>query len=454
MKKIIASIAFFILNSSVFSQVTQQPVPAENQSNVEEETIEPQNTQQEDIQETYNEQTAAGDPDPAGPWLICEIEIDGLINVKKRLVTKQVQAKKNKFYEMEDIQEDMSALSSLGYFDETKVDITKTGSTSKIKGDVQPCHKIAYIVTEIPQIKKINLEGRKKLSKGKVYGAMTLKAKDPFNASTLRQDLIKVKDTYKEKGYISTKVNYKTDNLPDENKVLVTVILDEGPRARVKEVEFEGIDYYPYKKIVGKTKNKPGKVYREEKLPKDKEKISSYYRNRGFHAFEIESQETVFNEEKSEVNIKYLLKEGPKTVFGKTTFSGNTVLTDEELVDAITYKEGKTYKESQFARSMYAIQTDKYGEKGYLKAAINPVYTVTEDNKLDIELDITESDIVYVGDVDVTGFKETTKKYVFTRELLLKEDDVFNLKKMIRSTEKIKNLGFIDMVRPDISNNP
>ena len=50
---------------------------------------------------------AAEELDPNGPWMICNISVDGLKNIRKRTVTKAAHAKKGELYERMTITEDV-----------------------------------------------------------------------------------------------------------------------------------------------------------------------------------------------------------------------------------------------------------------------------------------------------------------------------------------------------------
>jgi outer membrane protein insertion porin family len=71
---------------------------------------------------------------------------------------------------------------------------------------------------------------------------------------------------------------------------------------------------------------------------------------------------------------------------------------------------------------------EKYANKGYLRAEINPVKTLDEKtSELNINFDITENNIVFIDNIDITG-NESTKTYVFSRELTIKEGQIFTIK--------------------------
>ena len=79
---------------------------------------------------------------------------------------------------------------------------------------------------------------------------------------------------------------------------------------------------------------------------------------------------------------------------------------------------------------------------------VEPKKTI-QDGRLNINYDISEGNIFYIDNIDVTGY-ENTKKFVFTREIAIKPGDLYDSAKIQRSQTKILNLGFINDVQIDI----
>jgi outer membrane protein insertion porin family len=395
------------------------------------------------------------DADPQGPWMICDIKAEGLHNINKRTVNKNISAKEGVLYHRSSIHDDVASLTGLGNFDSVQIDISLTGGARKNKEDktdaaLHPCHRLTVIVEERPLLEKIIYEGRKRLSKSAIQNAMSLKVKDPYSELKLSSDMAKIQAAYAEKGYINAQASYKTVTDQKTNTVTATIILDEGQRTRVKEVLVEGLSEVPVKKFVKKLANRPGKIYKTQKMPEDNYKSTIYVRNLGYYDFKIDDYTTAFNDDKSQVTLTYKVNEGHKAVFGATAFEGNTVYTDKELNNLVFYKKGKKFNQQKFDITVRDMQ-EQYANKGYLRADINPVRKYDEDSKsLNITFDIAENNLVFVDHIDITG-NEATKTYVFAREITFKEGEVFNYSKIKRSQAKIMNLGFINDAQIDIS---
>ncbi len=445
---------FFVFLSVSLNSAPFDLDPAINKSSINftrDNYVEPQ----QEEQPAAASEDPAHDIDPEGPWMVCEIAADGLKNINKRTLTKNISAKEGHLYYKNSIQDDVTALMALGNFDNIEVDISLSPGVKKNKEDKAdrkeyPCHKLTLMVQEKPIFTKIAYENRKALSKGTIQSAMALKLNDPYSKSKLEDDMLKIESAYAEKGYTNTKATFRTELDPEKNTVKVVITLDEGKRTRVKEVIVEGLDKIEKKTFVKKLSNRPGKIYKMQKMPEDNYKATTFARNEGYYDFEITDYEPVFSDDNSEVTLKYKVKEGHKVIFGDVSFNGNTVYTKEELQNLVFFKKGKKFNQQKFDVTVRDIQ-EAYANKGYLRAEVNPVKKLDEEtSELDVTFDITENNIVFVDHIDITG-NESTKTYVFARELSIKEGDIFDYSKIRRGQSKLMNLGFVNDAQIDIT---
>lgn len=400
-------------------------------------------------QPVFAAQAIEEEVDPNGPWMVCEVAVEGLRNISKRTVTKAGSAKKGALYERYSVSEDINDISALGNFDKVEVDISRIKGTKKDKQFFQPypCHRLTYIVTEKPIFDRLTYQGRKHLGKGAITQAMTLKLKDPFNQAKLDADLARIQAKYAEKGYVNAQIKYELTRVEKENTVEVKLIIDEGPRTRVEAVNINGLHEIPLKKLLAKASNKPGKVYKPQNLQRDYVKMMLYGRNQGYAQFMMTEPKLDYNADKSLVSVSYDVTEGPKVDFGTTAFEGSTVFSNAELKEKVYYRTGKLYNQKDFEDTVSAIQ-EAYADKGYLQARVQPRYDV-QNGLLNISFDISEGGIFYIDNVDVSGYGKT-KKYVFTRELSIHPGDLYDAAKIRRSQTKIMNLGFINDVQVDL----
>ncbi len=393
-----------------------------------------------------------------GPWAVAETAVKGNVNLKPKTVIKAGKARKGRVYMKDFVQDDIEAILALGSVDKVSVDIARMPGAeipeklSRAAG-VTEAVRVTYIITEKPLIRSLDVSGNKDLSKGRVKDEMTLKKKDYFDELKVREDLIKIADMYREKGYIDIQTDYDVKFDSSSSACDLTIKVKEGNKARVAAVEITGAEGFPLKKLVKKFKNRPKKVYAPQELSADVEKLKDFYKNNGYADFSVDRTSTSFNENRSSATIHITVTEGKKIKFGGTYFSGNSVYLPSDLTPLVEYRRGKYFSQEKLDDTVRALQ-DKYADKGYLKAVIVPQRNFVESTgETDITFLITENSQIYVAHIDVEGNK-ATKTHVLRREITQKEGEVFSSSKIRRSQEKIFNLGFIDDVAPVINPTP
>lgn len=407
--------------------------------------------------------TAAAAVQPAGresngPWEVAETAVKGAINLKSKAALKAGKARKGRIYTKEFVAQDIEALLALGSIEKVSVDIEElpgravSPRLAQVTGSTSPA-RITYIIAEKPMIKTIAVVGAKGLSKNAVKDEMTLKEKDFFDELKIREDLIKITDKYHEKGFIDAKTDYEVKYDTAASLCFLTLNVTEGKKARVAEVIVDGAAGFKTKKLIGKLKNRPKKIYSPQDLDADFKALEAFYKNNGYGEYKLVSSSVTFNEERSSVTIKMQISEGSRQRFGATFFSGNTVYLPSELLPLLEYRRGKLYSQEKFDDTIRALQ-DKYADKGYLKASMAPDKILNEKTgETDITFSIAENSQIFVDHVDVEGNK-ATKSYVLKREITQKEGEVFSSSRIRRSQERIFNLGFIDDVSPVINPTP
>ena len=393
-----------------------------------------------------------------GPWEVGIVAVKGNINVKTKVIAKTGHAKKGKLYYQDFVNSDIEAILSLGSIETVSVDIEdiqNSPAAEKFRetAGFSNTATVTYIVSEKFMIKTLKFEGVKELSKGAVKDAMTLKEKDFFDELKIREDIIKITDKYREKGYIEAAADYEISHDTASHTCALTIKLAEGKKAKIAEVVLEGVTGFKTKKLVKKMKNRPKKIYSPRDLDNDFKGIETFYKNNGYSDFRLASSSVTFNENKSKVSVRAVISEGPRQRFGQTSFQGNTVYTSKDLAELVEYRRGKLFNQEKFDDTLRALQ-DKYADKGYLKALLKPEKVPnTASGELDISFNMTENNPIYVANIDIAGNK-ATKTYVIKREIVQKEGQVFSSGKIRRSQEKLFNLGFLDDIGVAINPTP
>ncbi len=398
---------------------------------------------------------------PAPPWVIGEFDFltaNGKKpkNVKHNTLLAQVKVRKGDLYERAMLDRDIKAIQNLGNFDRVAADITVLRNErvpehfENASPSIHPI-KLVFLLEEKPLVKEFKFEGRKRMSKGRLLDAIKLEKKDPFDSVKLRADEQNVIEEYRKRGFHKAEVEADVEIDTATLSAIPIFRIKEGPKAKLGPVRWTGVTAFKAKKLARKSKmkNRKRKVLDRREIENDMSLVTNYYKNRGYLDFKVVSSSISFNDEETMVFLNATVDEGRAYRFGDTTFSGHTIYVSSDLAKVVEYRRKKTFSQQKYEETIGAIQT-LYAEKGRLRAQVTPEKTFNKETTyMDVHFDILEGPPVYVDHVDVEGFK-ATKKYVFTRELAIRPGDLFEVKKVTKSREKIRNLGFIDDVGIDV----
>lgn len=396
---------------------------------------------------------AAKDPGDSPPWVIADIRADGLQNTKLSTIRGAIKVRKGDLYDRAGLDKDLDALRGLGLYQRVGAEMSlsdkKVPEHFRKNAGLDRQVILNFVVGEKPTIKKITFTGQKKVSKGVLADLLTLKNKDPFDRTKLDEDLVKLADKYREKGFLDASIEpeVKTDTKTASVELLFKV--SEGAKSRIEHVEISGVKAFKPKVLYKLMKNRRKKVYFAKDLAEDVKKVETHYKNNGFLDVVLSSPLVTLSPDKTRIAIALGVTEGRSYRFGRSEFSGNLIYTSTELAKTIEYREGRVFSQEKFEETIRGIQ-DLYSDRGRLRTRITPVKVFDPArDRMDVRYEIVEGPVSYVGHVDVEGNK-ATKTFVLRREIVLKQGEMFRSSRVRRSIEKIRNLGFIDDVDLDI----
>jgi len=228
---------------------------------------------------------------------------------------------------------------------------------------------------------------------------------DPFLAESGR---ITISEYYRKKGFADIKVTLETEELSEGN---VVYVIEEGPRLRIRSVNFKGNKFIKTGDLRGVTKTKTrtwyfGPVYyTEEKITADLEKLQNIYFQRGFLNHDIKAL--------GRSEITFLIDEGPQYKVGEINLSGNAGFGSEKLLTDLELSSGQIYypqKAEAHAKRILKI----YHENGYVDARVQQRHSFIDDANdiVNIEFRISEGKQFRIGRIDVIGNEQTQDKVV------------------------------------------
>ncbi len=130
--------------------------------------------------------------------------------------------------------------------------------------------------------------------------------------------------------------------------------------------------------------------------------------------------------------------EGPRTFVRSLTFSGNTVATDDQLREVVTFAEGQPLSEVEMQRSRAAI-TRYYQDRGFESVVVQPQVAQAE-TQVDVDFALTEGPQVLVDQIIIDG-NERISRETIERELTLKPGQPLAPSALSESRAKLRATG-------------
>ncbi len=333
-----------------------------------------------------------------------------------------------------------------------------TGFFKDVRLEVDGQVLVVYL-EERPAIASISITGAKEIDQDTIKRALRdigLTESRIFDRSLLERGEQELKRQYLSRGRYGARVTSTVTPL-ERNRVGITMAVEEGDAATIKTISIVGNKAFTEKQLLDEfrlstptwmswyTKNDQ---YAREKLAGDLEALRSFYLNRGYLEFSIDSTQVSISPDKEDVHLTIGITEGGVYRVNDVRFSGQMLGRESEFAALMTLKPGETFSGQKLADSQKAI-TDRLGTLGYAFANVNPVPEIDRDKReVSFDVLIDPGRRVYVRRINVSG-NARTRDEVIRRELRQFEDAWYDSEKIRLSRERIGRLGYFTDVRID-----
>lgn len=376
------------------------------------------------------------------PFTVKNIEIRGLEHIAPGTVYNYLPIHIGEEIDDQKAQEAIKGLYATGFFKD--VSIARSGDT------------LLVIVQERPIISSIKLEGVKAFSKDEVNSTLKglgLVDRRIFNRAVLDQVVQGLQEQYNGMGYYAAKIHTHVETLP-RNRVAIRIDVNEGEQATIKQLNIVGNKAFSESKLRGLfslgaptalsfyTKNDR---YSREKLMDGLEKLRSFYMDRGYLDFDVESSQVQVTPDRRYVFITVNIHEGPVYHIQSVQLTGNLIVPKAELEKLVEVKAGDLFSRSKITDTNSAI-ADKLGDLGYAFANVTPVPKVDEKTRevaMDFQVDPGRQ--VYIRRIEITG-NDKSRDYVVRRQFRQLEGALYDGALVRRSKERLQQTGFYDKI--------
>ena len=382
---------------------------------------------------------------PSTGMKVVELDVQGNNALEKDVVLLKVKTQVGDAFDPKTVNEDLKRLVELGYFDDVQIHVD----------DVRGGKRVVFTVKEKPRIQAISVVGNDEIKKDDILEAMGTKSGSVLNMQVLADDLEKVRELYRKKGYYQTTVEYKLEQT-DPRLARLNIVVKEAKKLYIKKIVFQGVkqvDPSDLKDQMGlKEKNflswilQTG-VLKEELLDRDSAAIENYYSNRGFIDARVGQPQVDIADDGITITIQ--VEEGDRYKLGNVNFKGDLLLDEKQLrelskLDVAAKK--KDYFDRSLVRDDMAKLNEAYSDMGYAFAETDIDMQKRGDEKIvDVTYILNKGQKVYVRRVTVEG-NDRTRENVIRRELRLSDGDLFSGSKLKRSNERLNKLDYFDKV--------
>ncbi|MCM5569192.1 outer membrane protein assembly factor BamA [Burkholderiaceae bacterium FT117] len=379
------------------------------------------------------------------PFVVRDIRIEGVQRTEPGTVFSYLPVKVGDRLTEDGASEAVRALFATGFFRDVRLEV---------EGDV-----LVVYVEERPAIASVSIVGAKEFDEEtlkRVLRDQGLGESRIFDRSVLERAEQELKRQYLARGRYAASVTSTITPL-ERNRVGIVLTIDEGEVARIGAIRFVGNKAFTEKQLLEEmrlttpnwfTWYSKADQYSREKFAGDLEALRSFYLDRGYLEFEVQSTQVSITPDRERVELTISVREGEQFRVSGVSFGGTLLGREAEFAELVALKPGDVFSGARLTESTRRI-SDRLGQLGYAFANVNAVPSVDrEKREVSFEILVDPARRAYVRRINITG-NSRTRDEVIRRELRQYEDAWYDANKIRLSRERVSRLGYFTDVRID-----
>jgi outer membrane protein insertion porin family len=376
------------------------------------------------------------------PFVVRDIRVEGIQRTEAGTVFSYLPVKVGDTLDDEKAAAAIKALYATGFFKDVRLE-----SDNGI---------LLVVVEERPAIAQISITGSKEFEKDKLKEGLKqagLAESRIFDRSLLEKAEQELKNQYISRGKYGVKITTTTTPL-DRNRVAINFTIDEGKTAKIRKINVVGNHAFKEKELLGAfSLRTPGLLtwftkedqYSKQKLGADLESLRSFYLNRGFLEFTIESTQVSITPDMQDIYITVNITEGPEYTVSEVKLAGEMLLPESDLRQLIKLAPGEVFSRERLTESVKLI-TDRLGDDGYAFANVNASPQLDKEKRqVAFTFFIDPGRRVYVRRINITG-NNRTRDEVIRREMRQFEGGWYSTTKINLSKTRVDRLNYFNAV--------
>ena len=385
----------------------------------------------------------------AQSFYVSDIRVEGLQRISARVLFSEFPINVGDEVNTSILRRASSLLFKTGNFDD--IELFRDGDVLIVK------------VTERPSISSIEIDGNETLPTEVLMDALKqsgLSEGEIFKRVTLDRIHLELERQYTGQGRYGAKIETETIN-KSRNRVALSINITEGDVASILHINIVGNKVFRDEELLSNFELRtPGfwsffrkdDLYAREKLSGDLETLRSYYLDRGYINFSIESTQVSISPDKQDVYLTINISEGDRFIVSEVNVAGELPINEEIIKALILIRSGMV-----FSNKMVTVSNDliskRLGNEGYIFSKVNGIPDINEEDKtVELTFFIDSGDRTYVRRINFVGNTKTADE-VLRREMRQMEGAWASGHKIEQSKARLNRLGFfkeIDVNTPRV----
>ncbi|MCA3174302.1 MAG: outer membrane protein assembly factor BamA, partial [Burkholderiales bacterium] len=386
----------------------------------------------------------------APPFVVRDIRVEGNQRIEVGTVYSYLPLKIGDTYTEERGAAAIRSLFASGFFRDVRLEV---------EGDV-----LVVLVEERPAIAALNFSGAKEFEADKLKSSLRdvgIAESRIFDRALLERAEQELKRLYLSRGLYGVEIT-STVTPVERNRVAVDFTIDEGDAAKIREIRIVGNQAFSDRELLKQLQlTTPGwftrltkrDQYSRQKLSADIETLRSFYLDRGYLEFKVESTQVAISTNRRDIFITMVVSEGQKFTVSDIILSGEVFGRQDELMALVSLKKGQIFNGTKLNESTKAI-SERMGNYGYAFAEANAIPEIDrEKSTVAFNILVDPGRRAYVRRINIVG-NERTKDEVIRREFRQLEGAFFDGEKVRRSRDRVDRLGYFEEVNIETPNVP
>jgi outer membrane protein insertion porin family len=246
-------------------------------------------------------------------------------------------------------------------------------------------------------IKEIVFEGNKTFSSKRLAKIITTKRRKfprflfsgKFDKGKIEEDVDKIKAFYGSGGWLDADVKWQEQYSSDKTKMFIHVLIDEGDRYYVDNINIKGNNLFTDNEITGMLELKKGSAFLPESLQKDSQGIRMAYGRQGYLSANVASGYT-YKQVEPKIDITFDILENERFFIEKVIVTGNDKTKDNVIRRNLNFFPGERLDTEKIKRSEQVLTGTGYFDSQSGSASEITYVPGTKYNTKNVIVDVKE----------------------------------------------------------------